>query len=114
MLGPVRLLRIANRLGLVVDGSPEAGRAIHEALGRIGRPPPYTRDVKPAPTLMPSGFEVRPFERRRPDLCHIRRMGLSKGMPHPHVGQQWGSTPALALSGAVLRAQAGITGAGGR
>jgi hypothetical protein len=36
-------------------------------------------------------------------------MGLFQGLPHPHV-DQFGSTAALALSGAALRAHAGIAG----
>jgi hypothetical protein len=40
MPDPARLLRLANRLGLVADGSPEADQAIHDAFERTGTPPP--------------------------------------------------------------------------
>jgi hypothetical protein len=103
------LVKIANRLGLVADGSPEADRAIHDAFERTGTPPPYTRDIKAARTLLPPGFEVRPpISAGGRTYASIRRLGLSEGRPQPHVGQ-WGSTPALALSGAALRAHAAIT-----
>jgi hypothetical protein len=112
MPNPARLLRIANRLGLVADGSPEADRAIHDAFERTGTPPPYTRDPKAARTLMPAGFEERPsISGGGRVYASIRRVGLSGGRLQPHIGQ-WGSTPALALSGAALRAHAGIARAG--
>jgi hypothetical protein len=109
MQDPALLVKIANRLGLVADGSPEADRAIHDAFGRTGTPPPYTRDPKAARTLMPAGFEEQPpISGGGRTYASIRRLGLSEGRPQPHIGQ-WGSTPALALSGAALRAHAAIT-----
>jgi hypothetical protein len=104
MPDPARLLRIANRLGLVADGSPEADRAIHDAFERTGTPPPYTRDPKAARSLMPPGFEERPSVIGGGRVyASLRRIGLAGGRLQPHVGQ-WGSTRALALSGAALRA----------
>jgi hypothetical protein len=108
MQDPALLVKIANRLWLVADGSPEADRAIHDAFGRTGTPPPYTRDIKAARTLLPRGFEVRPpISGGGRTYASIRGLGLSGDLPQPHIGQ-WGSTPALALSGAALRAHAAI------
>jgi hypothetical protein len=112
MPDPAVLVKIANRLGLVADGSPEADQAIHDAFGRTGVPPPYTRDIDAARSLLPPGFDERPsISGGGRTYANIHCLGLSEGRLQPHVGQ-WSSTAALALSGAALRAHGAIAGAG--
>lgn len=102
------LLRIADRLDDVEAGSPEADRAIHDALGREGPVFPYSRNEAAARLLLPEGFEWREGtysgELAYASCC---RQGLDEGFPYPRHGQ-WGRTPALAMCGAVLRAQAAL------
>ena len=56
----VRLLRLSARLGAVAAGSVDADHAIHDALGWVGEPPPYSTDIAAARTLIPEGFEECP------------------------------------------------------
>jgi hypothetical protein len=102
-----RLIRIADRLGKVLEGSPAADQAIHDALARAGAPPPYTHDEAAALALLPTGFEVLPPLIGRSIYAAVRRTGLYHGFPYGHHGQ-WGATGALALAGAILRARAAL------
>lgn len=100
------LIRIADRLSQVSTGSPEADRAIHDAFGRDGPVLPFTREEQVARLLLPAGFEWRdPVHSPKAVYASCRRVGLDGGFPYPHHGQ-WSQTPALAMSGAVLRVRA--------
>ena len=101
-----RLLRIADRLSQLVAGSPEADRAIHDALGREGPVLAYSRDEAASRLLLPTGFEWRdPVHSPKAIYASCRRAGIDGGFAYPHHGQ-WGRTSALAMSGAVMRARA--------
>ena len=64
-------IRITDRLGQVADGSPEADRTIHTAIGVEGTVQPYTTDETAARLLLPVGFEWR--EGRAGGLPRYRR-----------------------------------------
>ncbi len=104
MDSPNRLFRIADRLGHVPGGSPEADRTIHEALDRLGPVPPYTTDKAAAEQLLPPGFEWRDATYAGARVyASCRWSGMDGPWHHPHHGQ-WGPTLPLAMCGAVLRA----------
>jgi hypothetical protein len=60
MSDPACLLRLADQLGKVTTGSPEADRTIHDALDQTGEPLAYTRDTQAVRTLLPAEFKERP------------------------------------------------------
>jgi hypothetical protein len=88
-------------------GSAAADMAIHEALGRTGEAPPYTRDDAAARSLLPPNFEERPgaFSSAGRVSASIRRQGMHEGLPHGSHSQS-GATFALAFCGTALRAWA--------
>jgi hypothetical protein len=101
-----RLTRIADWLGEVEVGSPEADHIVHEALGRSGPLLAYTRDEGAARLLLQPSFEWRDsIYSNGLVYASCRRMGMDGEWPHPHHGQ-WGAAVALAMCGAVVRAQA--------
>ena len=101
-----RLLRIADRLRRLTAGSAAADSYIHRALGRDGPAPPYTSDEAAALALVPVGFEADwPTSIAGEVYAAVWRKGLLDRLPHPHHGQ-WGTTRALALCGAAMRAHA--------
>ena len=55
-----RLIRIADQLGKVAEGSAIAGETIHEALGRTGPALAYTSDETAAGTLGEGGKGLTP------------------------------------------------------
>ena len=87
-----RLIRIADRLAQVSEGSPAADRTIHEALGLTGPAPPYTTEVAAALALLPPDFEAEwPVSNAGGEVYGlVVRKGLLDGLPHPHFGQ-WGA-----------------------
>jgi hypothetical protein len=105
-----RLIAIADRLGHVEAGSPEADFTIHRALGRAGPVQPYTRDEAAARSLLPDGFEWGTVPVYSDGAvyaaCWRRGMGTD-GFPHPHY-EQWGRSLPLAMCGAVVWAYAGL------
>lgn len=103
------LIRIADRLGNVERGSPEADRAIHTAIAAEGPAFAYTTDDTAAHLLLPAGFEWRePIYSSGMVYASCRRIGMDGAWPYPHHGQ-WGKTPALAMCGAAVRARAALT-----
>lgn len=101
-----RFLAIADRLRRLTAGSAEADGYIHHALGRTGPVLAYTRAEAAALALLPPGFEADwPTTIAGETYAAVWRTGLLDGLPYPHHGQ-WGSTRALALCGAVMRAHA--------
>ncbi len=87
-------------------GTPEADRAIHKALGRLGPDPSYTAGNAAAEELLPPGFEWMPATYSGALVyAACRRAGLDGEWSYPHHGQ-WGPTLPLAMCGAVLRAWA--------
>jgi hypothetical protein len=112
MPDPARLLRIANRLGLVADGSPEADRPSMTPLSEPGRRRPTPAIPRQrGPSCQPVSRSGHPSADGGRVYASIRRMGLSGNRLQPHIGQ-WGSTRALALSGAALRAHVATARAG--
>ncbi|MBL6082083.1 hypothetical protein JMJ56_29330 [Belnapia sp. T18] len=100
------LIRIADRLGQVPAGSPEADQAIHDVLGRAGTVLPYTTETGAAAQLIPPGFEWREGTYAGGQVyASCRRSGTGGKWRHPHHGQ-WGTTEPLAMCRAVLRAWA--------
>jgi len=92
------LLRIADRLGAVPEGSAAADAAIHRALGLPGPPPAYTTDAAALRTLLPDGARLT-------ILTDAGGQYYAAAVPQPgaaHSGQ-WGATPPLAMAGAVMR-----------
>jgi hypothetical protein len=57
---PFDIIHIAERLGQVTTGSPEADLTIHEALGLDGPVLRYTQEGWAARGLLPVGFEWMP------------------------------------------------------
>ena len=103
-----QLLRMADRLGKLEEGSAEADQAIHAALRLSGGPTRYTRRGDEALKLLPLGFEVAPgliSGGRVYAAC--RRKAVRGGLPGPVHGQ-WAAAFPLALSGAALRARAAM------
>jgi hypothetical protein len=102
-----RLLAFADRLHDLPAGSAAADVAIHEALGRSGAAPPYTRDDAAARSLLPAGFEEIPgaFSTAGRVSAGLRRCGLHEGLPHS-AHSQAGATSPLAFCGSALRAWA--------
>jgi hypothetical protein len=102
-----RFFHLADRLGQVANGSPEADRIIHEALSREGPVLAYTSDKTAALLLLPTGFEwVRPTHAGGRIYAACARVDAkANGHPHPHHGQ-WGASEPLAMCGAVMRARA--------
>jgi hypothetical protein len=103
-----RFIRIADRLGQVAAGSLLADLAIHKALGLAGVVMPYTRNEVAARSLLPAGFEWLPSTYSGGVVyAACRRSGIDGAWPYPPHGQ-WGATLALALCGAVMRANAAL------
>ena len=104
-----RFIRMADRLGQVEAGSPEADRAIHDALSREGPVLAYTSEELAARLLLPAKFEWMEHTYSGGMVyAACRRSGRGDdGFRHPHHGQ-WGRTLPLAMCGAVLRAHAGL------
>lgn len=104
-----RLIRLADRLCKDEAGSPEADRAIHDALGREGPVLAYTSDEQAARLLLPAKFEWMEHTYSGDRIyAACRRSGRDDdGLRYPHQGQ-WGHTLALAMCGAVMRARAAL------
>jgi hypothetical protein len=103
-----RLTRIADRLGKVEHGSPEADRVIHDALDRAGPVFPYSSNEAAARLLLPVGFEWSEADCSN-GLVYASccRQGIKAGLPTSYHGQ-WGRTAALAMCGAAIRAWAAL------
>ena len=107
-VSPAQLLRVADRLGKLEEGSVEADQAIHAALRLRGEPARYTRRGEEALRLMPVGFEVVPGAITGVRVyAACRRKAVRGGQPGPVHGQ-WAAAFPLALCGAVLRARAAM------
>jgi hypothetical protein len=103
-----RLIHIADRLGQVQAGSPEADQAIHQALDRSGPVLTYTTSEEAAQNLLPAGFELLPATFGSGAVyAACQRSGTDGELPHQHHGQ-WCTTLPLAICGACLRAHAGL------
>jgi hypothetical protein len=103
---PFDIIHIAERLGQVTTGSPEADLTIHEALGLDGPVLRYTQEGWAARGLLPVGFEWMPPTYTGGKIyAGCRRSRVGGGWPHSRHGQ-WGHTPPLAMCGAAMRAYA--------
>lgn len=75
-----RLIHIADRLGKVPVGSPEANQTIHEALGQTRPSRPDMTDRDAAVELLPLGFEWRePVHSAEHVYASCRRSGMEAG-----------------------------------
>jgi hypothetical protein len=104
-----RLIRIADHLGQAEHGSPEVDRAVHDALGQAGPVLAYTRNEAATRLLLPAKFEWMEHTYSAGMVyAACRRSGRDDdGLRYPYQGQ-WGSTLALAMCGAALRAHVSL------
>lgn len=104
-----RFIYIANRLGIVKSGGPNADRIIHAAIEASGPVPLYTSDETAARQLLPVGFKwLSSTHAGGRFYAACARAGVgANGLPMPHHGA-WAATEALAICRAAMRARAAL------